>query len=150
MDQRLEALGHDDADRFAGANAVGPVPLGVAVAQGGQVDQAVAAQDDLAAVVGLMAEGIGDVAVRVVPRGVVQEVAGAEPGSVMRFSRTDNGATGLMALIRTPLSGFAGWSPQVRAALGTDGRVGRGRAGRTARTGPVRRVELVGRVARSS
>ena len=52
VEQRLEALGHHDADRLAGAHAVGPVPLGVPVAQRGEVDQAVAAQDDLAAVVG--------------------------------------------------------------------------------------------------
>ena len=45
------ALGGDDADRLAGADAVRPVPPGVAVAQPDQVVEAVALEDHLAAVV---------------------------------------------------------------------------------------------------
>ena len=80
VQQRLKALGDHDADRIARPHAVGPVPLGVAVAQLGQVGQAVPAQNHLAPVVGRVAVHHRHAAVRVRADGVLQEVAGAEVG----------------------------------------------------------------------
>ena len=98
--QRLEPLGDHDADRLARAHAVGPVPLGVPVAQRGQVDEAVAASGRP------RRDGRCGGCRRTAPSrlGFIasaysRKLPAPRSGSVMNCCRTTSGAMGLWSLI---------------------------------------------------